>query len=229
MRRLEGVPEEAAGPYTRLVYRSSRRRFAGRLPEPVTVYAHHPLLMNGYGAFELAFQRSKKVSERLKLLAEVKAAALAGCEWCLDFGSWLSRDAGVSERQLRDLHRFRESDAFSDEEKLVLEYAEGITRTPVEVSDELVARLRERFDDAQLVELTWAASIENIARALQPCAGDRIAGLLGGRGLRCSRAGELAARGPLAQHLGHQLLGVKRADQVAQRVHPGLQQLDHAV
>ena len=32
--------------YTRLVYAGSRRRFAGRLPEPVAVYAHHPLLMN---------------------------------------------------------------------------------------------------------------------------------------------------------------------------------------
>jgi len=116
MSRIEGVPEEAAGPYTRLVYAGSRRRFAGRLPEPVAVYAHHPLLMNGYGAFELAFQRSNKVPERLKLLAEVKAAALAGCEWCLDFGSWLSRDAGVTERQLRELHHFRDSDAFSGEE-----------------------------------------------------------------------------------------------------------------
>jgi len=162
MSRIEGVPEEAAGPYTRLVYAGSRRRFAGCLPEPVTVYAHHPLLMNGYGAFELAFQRSNKVPERLKLLAEVKAAAQAGCEWCLDFGSWLSRDAGVTERQLQELHRFRDSDTFTEEEKLVLEYAEGISRTPVEVSDELVARLRERFDDPQLVELTWAASIENM-------------------------------------------------------------------
>ena len=44
----------------------------------------------------------------------------------------------------------------------MLEYAEGISRTPVEVPDELFARLRERFDEAQIVELTWAASIENL-------------------------------------------------------------------
>ena len=47
------------------------------------------------------------------------------------------------------------------DEKLVLEYAEGISRTPVEVSDELFDRLRARFDDAQIVELTTAAAIEN--------------------------------------------------------------------
>ena len=50
--------------------------FEGRIPEPVTVNAHHPLLMHGYGAFETAFQRSKKAPEKLKALAECKASAL---------------------------------------------------------------------------------------------------------------------------------------------------------
>ncbi len=44
----------------------------------------------------------------------------------------------------------------------MLEYAEAISRTPVEVSDELFGRLRERFDEPQIVELTYAAAIENL-------------------------------------------------------------------
>jgi AhpD family alkylhydroperoxidase len=161
MARIEAIAPEQAGPLTRLVLRIAERQ-TGKLPEPFAVQAHHPLLMNGYGAFELAFKYSKRAPEKLKALAELKAAALAGCEWCLDFGSWLARDVGITEQQLRDLPRFRESDAFTDDERLVLEYAEGITRTPVEVSDELVERLCERFDGAQLVELTYAAAIENL-------------------------------------------------------------------
>ena len=69
--------------------------------------------------------------------------------------------SGVTEEQLKALHEFRDSDLFDEDEKLVLEYAEGISRTPVEVSDELFDRLRARFDDAQIVELTTAAAIEN--------------------------------------------------------------------
>jgi AhpD family alkylhydroperoxidase len=161
MARIEAIAPEQAGPLTRLVLRIAERQ-TGKLPEPFAVQAHHPLLMNGYGAFELAFKYSKRAPEKLKALAELKAAALAGCEWCLDFGSWLARDVGITEQQLRDLPRFRESDAFTGDERLVLEYAEGITRTPVEVSDELVERLCERFDGAQLVELTYAAAIENL-------------------------------------------------------------------
>jgi alkylhydroperoxidase family enzyme len=97
------------------------------------------------------------------MLAELKAAALVGCEWCMDYGSWVATEKeGISEEQLRELPRFRDSDAFTDEEKLVMEYAEAITRTPAEVPDDLFDRLRERFDEQQIVELTWAAAIENL-------------------------------------------------------------------
>lgn len=37
-----------------------------------------------------------------------------------------------------------------------------MSRTPVEVSDQLVAGLRQHFDDAQLVELTHLIALENL-------------------------------------------------------------------
>ena len=46
-------------------------------------------------------------------------------------------------------------------ERLVLEYADAMTRTPVEISEALFARLRERFNEAELVELTSAIAWEN--------------------------------------------------------------------
>jgi 4-carboxymuconolactone decarboxylase len=46
-------------------------------------------------------------------------------------------------------------------ERLVLEYAEAMTQTPVEVADALFAKLREKFTDAQLVELTATLAWEN--------------------------------------------------------------------
>jgi alkylhydroperoxidase family enzyme len=150
------------GPLTRLVWKVAARQFGGKVPEPVRLMAHSPLLMNGYGGLEMAFDRTKRAPKRLKALAELKAAALAGCEWCMDIGSWIAKQAEITDQQLRELPNFHDSDAFDEDEKLVLEYAEGISRTPVEVSDELFARLRQRFDEAQIVELTYAAAIENL-------------------------------------------------------------------
>ncbi len=79
----------------------------------------------------------------------------------MDIGSAVGRKVGVSEEQLRELTRYRENGAFSDLEKLVIEYAARMTETPVEVPDGLFDRLRTYFDEAQLVELTATNSWEN--------------------------------------------------------------------
>ena len=68
----------------------------------------------------------------------------------------------MPEQDLRELARWRESERFDQLDKLALEYAEGMTRTPVEVSEDLFARLQERFDERQLVELTMAIALENM-------------------------------------------------------------------
>jgi len=146
---------------TNLTRRYTRRRY-GRELAPSDAYLHTPGLLAGYGAFELATERAGRVEERLKLLAELRAAQVVGCEWCMDFGSMLGRAHRVEERQLGELAMYRTSDAFNDLERLVIEYAEAMSRTPAEVDDELASRLRDHFDDAQLVELTNVIAIENL-------------------------------------------------------------------
>ena len=59
------------------------------------------------------------------------------------------------------LPRYESSALFSETEKLALEYADAMTQTPVEVPDALFAMLREKFTDAQLVELTATLAWEN--------------------------------------------------------------------
>lgn len=44
---------------------------------------------------------------------------------------------------------------------VVLEYAEGTTRTPAVVAEDLFSALREHLDEAQLAELTAAIAWEN--------------------------------------------------------------------
>ena len=73
----------------------------------------------------------------------------------------MSRASGVTEEQLLDLPRYRTSPAFSPFERVVLEYADRMTDTPVEVSDELFAELRKELDEQQVIELTAAIAWEN--------------------------------------------------------------------
>jgi AhpD family alkylhydroperoxidase len=164
--RLSG---RGAGLLSRVLLRAARRataKMTGRSPErmvePLELYAHAPRLLLGYGLFEQATAALQRVPKQLKALAELKAAAMTTCEYCVDIGSQIARRAGVSDEQLLALPRYRESDVFDDTEKLVLDYAVAMSRTPVEVSDELRAALAARFDDAQLVELTNVIAIENM-------------------------------------------------------------------
>lgn len=73
----------------------------------------------------------------------------------------MGRGEGITEQQLRDLSRYRESDAFSDTEKLVLDLTVAMTRTPSDVSEELFRALEHRFSPPQLVELVTAIAQEN--------------------------------------------------------------------
>ena len=67
----------------------------------------------------------------------------------------------MSEAQLRDVTRWRESDVYSPLERLVLEYAESLSRTPAEHRPDLVTSLREHLNEKQLVELTHVIAWEN--------------------------------------------------------------------
>jgi alkylhydroperoxidase family enzyme len=59
------------------------------------------------------------------------------------------------------LPHYDNSPLFSETETLVLEFADAMTQTPVEVPGALFAKLRQEFTDAQLVELTATLAWEN--------------------------------------------------------------------
>jgi len=169
MARIAGIPARGAGLRVRLAYYFTRRQIArftgretGRMIEPVEMYAHLPGVLFAYGKLEQATVKLSRLDDRLKALAELKAATLTNCEYCIDLGSQVARRWGLSDEQLLALPRYRGSELFDYVEKLVLDYAVGMSRTPVEVSDELFAGLRRHFDDAQIVELTHLIALENL-------------------------------------------------------------------
>ena len=67
----------------------------------------------------------------------------------------------MTDDKLQALESFEENPLLSDDERLVLHYAAGMTRTPVDVADELFQRLERRFNHRQLVELTSSIAWEN--------------------------------------------------------------------
>jgi alkylhydroperoxidase family enzyme len=173
MARIQGVPQDQAGPMVKLVYRLMRKgtkKMTGREAaygsgiEPVEIWAHQPKMMSGMGKFQQAVRKGNTVDERLKYLVELKGAQMIGCEFCVDLGSQICRNSGFSDEELLALPRYRHSELFTEREKLALDYTVGVMRTPVEVSDELFARIKEHFSDEQLVEITALVTVVNLDR-----------------------------------------------------------------
>ena len=169
MARINGVSSDQAGLYVRIAYRFTRRgigRLTGReterMIEPLEMYAHLPVLFKGYAKLEQATAKLHRIDKRLHALAELKAATLTHCEYCIDMGSAIARRWGLTDQELLALPNHRTSPLFSELDKLVLDYAVGMSRTPAEVPDELFDKLRRHLDEAQLVELTHHIALENM-------------------------------------------------------------------
>ena len=146
------------------------KKMTGRPPargsgiEPVEIWAYQPKMLSGMGKFQQAVRKGHSVDERLKNLIELKGAQMIGCEFCLDLGSQICRNSGLSDEELVALPRHRQSDLFTEREKLALDYTVAVTRTPVEVTDELFSRVKAHFTDEQLVEITALITLVNLDR-----------------------------------------------------------------
>jgi AhpD family alkylhydroperoxidase len=146
------------------------KKLTGREPqtgsglEPMEIWAYQPKMMMGMGKFNQAVRKGRSVDERLKNLVELKAAQMIGCEFCVDLGSQICRNSGLSDDELLALPRYRQSDLFSEREKVALDYTIAVMRTPVAVTDELFARLKEHFSDEQAVEITALLALANLDR-----------------------------------------------------------------
>jgi alkylhydroperoxidase family enzyme len=70
-------------------------------------------------------------------------------------------ELGVSDEKILALAEYATSPLYSEAERVVLEYADCMTITGRETTDELFSRLRQFYDDDALVELTEIIAWEN--------------------------------------------------------------------
>ncbi len=79
----------------------------------------------------------------------------------MDINAAGGSDAGASPEKIAALASYQTSELFDEAEKVALELADRATELPHDVSDELFARLREHYSDAEIVELSYIVALEN--------------------------------------------------------------------
>ena len=72
------------------------------------------------------------------------------------------RKEGASDERILALLDFRQSDLFSEAEKVALELSEAMTDTPQRVTDDLFREMQKHYSNPQIVELASIIALENL-------------------------------------------------------------------
>lgn len=174
---------EITGLYGALVKKFAAKMF-GQVPESLGVMWHNVPVLKATMGFGQKLQKWDACDESLKSFAHMAVASFIGCSWCLDFNYFMALDKGLDLDKAREIPRWRESDAFTDLERDVLEYAEAMTVTPVAVTDEMVASLTDQLGPAAVVELTNVIGFANLTTRANVALGIESEGFANACGLK---------------------------------------------
>jgi len=151
-----------------------------RLPDgqsTVLWQGHRPRMASATVALSQAIYQESRLSLREAEAARIRIAHINGCLLCKNFR--VADDLGELMRRVNSTDQvanvqdrgeapssayyeavaaWRESDLFSERERLAIEYAERISLSPEDLpyDDAFWARLRQHFDDGEIVDLTYS-------------------------------------------------------------------------
>ena len=80
-------------------------------------------------------------------------------------------DGDDGEAKMAAVATWHTSTLFSESERVALEYAERITYTDQKVDEAFFAKVKQHFNEAQIVELTAAIALENFRSKFNPTLG----------------------------------------------------------
>ncbi len=151
---------EPRTPFDRLIAWYCRRHF-GEVLDNALALMHNRKVLKALFGFEKKVAGWDRLDPDLQTLSQLATASVIGCSWCMDFGYYAAHSAGLDTSKLAHVPTWRESDVFTPRERRVLGYAEAMTATPPEVTDEMTEALRRDLGDEAFLELTAFVAVEN--------------------------------------------------------------------
>lgn len=142
----------------------NQRRKYGAVLDAALCWARTPRLFLGvallYGMID---RKSSPIEPALRSLVTVRVSQINWCLFCVDINSATLLRRGVAAEKVIALAAWRESNLFSNRERLALDYAEAVTESGRDVDDDLMARLGREFNDDAIVELTALIAFQNMS------------------------------------------------------------------
>jgi len=115
--------------------------------------AYAPELMKASGDMAVAFRHEAILARALAEIVILRTAQVADCDYEWERHVPIARAAGVSEQQIAEVGRWRQSTLFNPKEKIALKYAEILTGGAA-LDDQTFAELQRHLSAREIVALT---------------------------------------------------------------------------
>lgn len=153
MPRVQDIPPESLpGPLRRTYLQFIEE--CGPFRNQLGVLSHVPAALGHLMPMLMDLRRAERVPRRYIELAIVAVSRLNDCDYCVAHHGPMLAVEGLSPDGVDRILDFQDHDEMDAADRLVVEYAIAVTRTPQRIRDGMFDRLRDHFDDAQIVELT---------------------------------------------------------------------------
>ena len=100
-----------------------------------------------------------KVSSKLKRLIGFITSMVSGCKYCQAHTIRAADRYGASKSQIEEVWNFRDSNNFSDKEKVALEFALLASSVPNQVNKKISEELKKYWNDGEIVEILGVISL----------------------------------------------------------------------
>lgn len=149
--------------YLRPFFWKQKRKYGAILLSGL-LWARVPKLFGAVAMLYGVLDRKRSpLSPVLRSLVTVRVSQVNWCRFCVDINSATLAKLSGSMEKVEVLAQWKESDLFDEKEKVVLEYTEAVTYSDQQVTDELIQRLKDFFNDDDIVELTGLIAFQNLS------------------------------------------------------------------
>jgi uncharacterized peroxidase-related enzyme len=126
----------------------------GVIPNSVRTMARRPGIAKAFTDMNIAVMKCEgAVTPEFKRIIGYVTSYVSGCRYCQAHTILGSQRFGSSEERLNDVWNFAASPHFTDAEKAALAFAHAAALVPNSVTDEIGAKLREHWEDDDIVEI----------------------------------------------------------------------------
>jgi uncharacterized peroxidase-related enzyme len=156
MARIPLVEAEDATPEVKEIYEKALRGKPGNAQKAL---AHRPEMLKNFLPFYASVGRS--LDRKLYELIYLCVSFINGCHYCQQHHVASSKRAGLTAEDWQALKAGSYA-RFAEKEQTALAYAEKLTRTPHDITDADIEKLKKHFSDAEIVDLHLLIGLANL-------------------------------------------------------------------